>query len=351
MTYRVVQWSTGNVGKAALRAITEHPEMELVGVHAHGADKIGKDAAEFCGLPEPTGILATDDIDALLDLNADCVVYTTLMPNIDIMCRILERGTNIVGTAAFITGAHLGPNSRQRLHAAGLKGEASVHGTGVNPGYTGLLAVATSGLCDRIHSISVTESVDVTDYASKETWEALGWAKPPGTQGVVDLSEIRTREIREALEMVAEALGIELDDVTFDVEFSITPNEIVLPYMTYPAGTIAGQVSTYHGMRNGRSVIRQNIAYSVRGKLDPPIEVIEGHRIDIVGEPSLRVDLTWPRTKIPGVNRSRSLMDGAMVATAMAAVNAVPVVCAAPPGVRLAFELPPTPARGLVIDT
>src|SRR5690242_3783341 len=77
MSLRVIQFSTGNVGRHALRSIIHHRELELVGVHASSPDKVGRDAAELCGLAEPTGVIATDDLDALVALRADCVVYTS----------------------------------------------------------------------------------------------------------------------------------------------------------------------------------------------------------------------------------------------------------------------------------
>ena len=58
---RVIQWGTGHAGRPALRAIIRRPDLELVGVHAHAADKVGRDAAELCGLDEPTGVVATDE--------------------------------------------------------------------------------------------------------------------------------------------------------------------------------------------------------------------------------------------------------------------------------------------------
>ena len=73
---RIVQFSTGNVGQHSLQAIIGRPDLELVGVHAASPNKIGRDAAELCGLPEPTGVVATDDIDALIALEPDCSVYT-----------------------------------------------------------------------------------------------------------------------------------------------------------------------------------------------------------------------------------------------------------------------------------
>ena len=77
-TLRVVQWGTGNVGRHSLRHLIRHPGFELVGVHAHSAEKIGKDAADLTGIDdvERTGIAATNDVDALLALKPDVVVYT-----------------------------------------------------------------------------------------------------------------------------------------------------------------------------------------------------------------------------------------------------------------------------------
>jgi hypothetical protein len=76
LTLKVIQFSTGNVGRKALEMIIGRPDLELVGVHAASPDKVGRDAAELCGLTTPTGVLATDDLDALVALGADCVVYT-----------------------------------------------------------------------------------------------------------------------------------------------------------------------------------------------------------------------------------------------------------------------------------
>ena len=75
---RVIQWTTGNIGRRSLHAILARPDLELVGVYAHGADKVGRDAAELCGWPSPTGVLATNDVAALLALGADACCYSPL---------------------------------------------------------------------------------------------------------------------------------------------------------------------------------------------------------------------------------------------------------------------------------
>src|ERR1700751_1558006 len=101
---RVIQWTTGNIGRRSLHAIIGRPDLELVGVYAHGAEKVGVDAAELAGWPEPTGVRATDDIDALLALRPDACCYNPLWPNVDDLVRLLEAGVNFFSTAALITG-------------------------------------------------------------------------------------------------------------------------------------------------------------------------------------------------------------------------------------------------------
>eukprot|EP01032_Pedospumella_encystans_P002409 gene2409-2832_t len=91
---RVIQWTTGNIGRRSLHAILARPDLELVGVFAHGADKVGRDAAELCDWPSPTGVRATDDVDALVALGADACCYNPLWPSVDDLVRLLESGVN-----------------------------------------------------------------------------------------------------------------------------------------------------------------------------------------------------------------------------------------------------------------
>src|SRR5512143_4158617 len=113
MTLRVVQWTTGNVGKRSVRAIAGNAELELVGCYAWSPDKVGRDAGELCGIA-PLGVAATNDVDALLALRPDCVVYNPMWPNVDELVRILDAGINVLSTAAFITGDKLG-EGRERI--------------------------------------------------------------------------------------------------------------------------------------------------------------------------------------------------------------------------------------------
>jgi hypothetical protein len=99
--YRVVQWTTGNFGKSSVRAIVANPTLELVGCYAWSPDKGGRDVGELCGM-EPLGVTATDDVDRLLTLRPDCVVYNPMWIDVDELVRILSAGVDVVATASFI---------------------------------------------------------------------------------------------------------------------------------------------------------------------------------------------------------------------------------------------------------
>src|SRR5436190_12497153 len=152
VTIRVVQWTTGNVGRRSVRAVVAHPELELVGCYAWSPDKVGRDVGELCGTTA-AGVVATNDLDGLLALRPDCVVYNPKWPNISDLVQILESGANVVTTAAFITGDALLPDDRRQLVDACERGNSSIFGTGMNPGLANLLGIVSAGICDRVDSI------------------------------------------------------------------------------------------------------------------------------------------------------------------------------------------------------
>ena len=88
-TYRVIQWATGVVGKAALQHFIGNPIFELVGVLVTNPEKVGKDAGDLAGLPK-TGVLATNDVEKIYALDADCVHYAPLVADVDVICRLLK---------------------------------------------------------------------------------------------------------------------------------------------------------------------------------------------------------------------------------------------------------------------
>jgi hypothetical protein len=97
----VVQWATGGVGKAAIEGVLSHPDLELVGCWVHSAEKHGKDVGEILGI-EPVGVEATSRAEEILALDADCVVYSPLVPNDDEVAALLRSGKSVVTPVGWI---------------------------------------------------------------------------------------------------------------------------------------------------------------------------------------------------------------------------------------------------------
>jgi hypothetical protein len=294
--------------------------------------------------------MATNDVDALLALKPDAICYNTLARSLDDLCRILEAGINVVGTSRFVTGRRISPDAEARFAEACRKGRSSLHGTGLHPGLVNSLALQVSGFCTRLYSVEFTESADVTDYDSVSQWEAVGWGKPP-VEGndMAELIKMGSSEAGEGIEAMADALGIELDEVGFENEFLVAQEDLALPYLSINKGCVAGMRLSWYGMAYGRRVITVNMVYRMQGKLDPPLETFEGYAMEIQGEPSLRMTLGWDETKAAGVNREPTFMASTLEAAAAAVVNSIPAVCDAEPGVRTFAQLPPIVARHVVI--
>jgi len=227
---RVIQWTTGNIGRRSLHAVIGRDDMELVGVYAHGADKVGVDAAELSGWPEPTGVTATNDIDALLALKPDACCYNPLWPNIDELTRLLESGVNVCSSAAWITGGKQSPEDLERIRKACEKGNSTIFGSGAHPGMTNMVGMVLSGSCERVDEIRITESVDCSTYESAGTQTAMGFSQDPDTPGLAESVRRESEVFAESAAMMADAIGAKLDKMTFDVQFTAATGALPPPF-------------------------------------------------------------------------------------------------------------------------
>lgn len=180
---RVIQWTTGNVARQTVRAVLARDDLELVGAFAYSPEKVGRDVAELVGLEEPVGVTATDDVEHLLALRPDCVVYSSLFPNVEELSRLLRAGVNVVTSSAFLTGRSLGDVARNEIEAAAQAGNATIFDSGMNPGYTQLLAAVAAGASAHVRRVKVTESVDVAMFAPDANMDDLGWGRPADSPG------------------------------------------------------------------------------------------------------------------------------------------------------------------------
>jgi len=346
VTLRVVQWTTGNVGKQSVAAIAANPALELVGCYAWSPDKVGRDAGELCGL-NPLGVRATNDVNALLALRPDCVVYNPMWPSIDELVRILAAGVNVVSTAAFINGRRLGPD-RERLVEACERGASSLFGTGISPGWAELLAIVLAGISDRIDKVTINEAAYTAGYDSPATEIPAGFGRPIDDPHLPSMTARGTAVFSEAVAMVADALGVELDEVVCEAEYAKTTTDLDLGSWRIAAGCVAGIAASWQGRVGDRTVVELNVRWKKAATLEPDWQIEDGYVIEVQGRPTLRATLQFLP---PPDFQAESLADFMVlghIMTAMPAVNAIPGVVAAPPGIVSYPELPLPLPRGLV---
>jgi hypothetical protein len=345
VTTRVVQWTTGNVGRQSVEAVVAHPDLELVGCFAWSPDKAGRDVGELCGLA-PTGVTATNDVDALLALKPDCVVYNPMWIDVDELVRILESGVNVVTTAAFITGHSLG-DRRERIAAACAQGGASIFGSGINPGFVDLLAIVAAGGCDRIDKVTVIEEADISGYDSPATEIPVGFSHPIDDPSLPAMTAKATEVFIDAVHLLGDALGVQFDEVVCEAEYAKTTADVDLGSWSIKAGCVAGIAFSWHGKVKGRSIVELRFVWRKGQTLEPDWPIETGHRIKVDGSPNvaIKVDIS-PPADFTGTTMS-DFMRLPMILTAMPAVNAIPKVVDAAPGIVTYADILPLP-RGLV---
>jgi hypothetical protein len=162
MTHRVIQWATGNVGRAAIEGIANHPDLELVGAFVYSEDKVGRDAGEIAGVG-PLGVAATNRVDEILSSDAGCVVYAPMLANPSDVVRLLASGKNVVTPVGWVYPFRT--HDLTALEAACREGNTTLHGTGINPGgITEQLPLVLSAFCTNINHVRVEEFSDIRTY-------------------------------------------------------------------------------------------------------------------------------------------------------------------------------------------
>ncbi len=345
--YKVVQWTTGNVGKSSVRAIAANPLFELVGCYAWSSDKVGRDAGELCGI-EPLGVTATDDIEALLALKPDCVVYNPMWIDVDELVRILSAGVDVVATASFITGHNQG-DSRDRIAEACRRGGSTMFGSGISPGYINLLAVVAAGICDRVDKVTIDEAADTTFYDSPETEKPVGFGRPIDDPALPAMTAHGTGVFGEAVRLIGDALGVELDEVRCDAQYAQTTADLDLGSWTIPAGCVAGVHASWKGRAGDRTLVEINVRWRKGQTLEPDWRIEQdGWVLRVDGRPTVQNVVSFLPPPDFQAETIADFMTLGHIMTAMPVINAIPAVVAAAPGIVTYNDLALILPRGVV---
>jgi 2,4-diaminopentanoate dehydrogenase len=338
---RVVQWATGNIGLRSLRAVIEHPELELVGLYVYSDTKEGRDAGELCGT-EPTGVLATRDVDDILALRPDCVLYMGDRTDVDVLCRLLESGTNVVATRSDL---HHPPTMdsgvRERLEAACRAGGSSLHSTGSSPGFiTEALPLVLSSLERRLDRLSIEEYADMSSRNSPELlFGLMGFGAPKDEFDPGPRAQYAGGSFAGSLNVLADTVGLPLEGVEATAEVALARHRVEIAAGVVEAGTVAAQRMNVVGRTGSRSLLEFRATWYVTADLDPVWDMRDtGWRVRVEGDLPLDVEIHFP---VPDDEWGATSPN----VTAHRPVNAVRHVCAAKAGILTIADLPNVVAR------
>ncbi|MGB1142250.1 MAG: dihydrodipicolinate reductase, partial [Halioglobus sp.] len=340
MSVKVIQWATGGVGRASIAGIAAHPELELVGCWVHSADKAGQDAGTLAGI-EPLGVAATNDVEALLAMDADCVMYSPVVADKALVARILAAGKNVVTPLNWFYPARLDVSAlEEACHAGG----TTLHGTGIHPGgITEKFPLMVSALSSAITHVRAEEFSDIRTYGAPDVvGDIMLFGKTPEDAAASPMVQFLGQGFQQSMDMIADEMGFRIDgEVQARHETAVATQPIDSPIGVIEPGLVAAQRFTWEYTVDGVPVITVRVNWFMGEEhLDPPWNFgPEGERfeVEVAGDPPAHVTFHgWhPESVAAGLVRNPGI-----VATANHCVSAIPYTCRAEPGVKSYLDLP-----------
>ncbi|WP_406503890.1 dihydrodipicolinate reductase [Streptomyces sp. NBC_00212] len=349
-----VVWGTGNVGRAAIRAVEAHPALELAAVLVHDPAKVGRDAGELAGVEGQLGVAASDDIEAVLAEHPRAVVYAAsggIRPDEALadVTRAMRAGAVVVTPALYPLYDHRGapPEFRDPVLAAVAAGGGSLFVSGVDPGWgNDVLPLLISGLGSTVDAIRCQEIFDYSTYEQEESVRHLiGMGHPMDYEPLMLAPSVPTMVWGGQLRLMARALGVELDDIRETLERRALDATVSTRTMgTFEAGTQGAVRFEVQGIVEGepRIVIEHVTRIHPSCAPDWPVPPDGGdgaHRVVIEGRPRIEVTV---EASDEGENRSA----GGNATAVGRLVNAIDWLVAAEPGLYDALDVPLRPAVG-----
>ena len=355
MSYSVVGWSTGNVGRQAIAGIHAHPDLDLIGVWVSSPAKIGRDAGELAGIGTELGVRATADAESLLALRPDCILHSAMadhriMEALEDLQRFLRAGINVASSGPVFLQYPDGVVPDEivaPVRQAALDGGSSLWVNGIDPGFANdLLPLALTGISERIDEIRCLEILNYATYDQPMVlFDIMGFGRPLDETPLLLQPGMLTTAFGSVVRQLASGLDVELDSVEQVYERVPAPDAFEIASGTVDEGTAAALRFEVRGIRQGRALVVLEHVTRLRDDLapewpQPPGD--GGYRVVISGEPNYTADL-----QLLGSDGDHNT--AGLKATAMRLVNAVPAVVAAPPGLLTTLDLPLVTGRGLVV--
>lgn len=343
MTFRVIQWATGHTGKMVARAIAERPEYQIVGAFVYNPEKAGKDLGEICGI-DKLGVIATNDRQAILDLDADCVMFLAGAENdvpgaLNDVCALLASGKNVITTPAqFVYPKSMGPEFEGRIVDACAVGGTTYHGLGVMPGFIAEnVALTLTRMSRKIDLLNCYETLLYNEYPSTfQMFDLMGFGyEPDDPTPMFSNPEVVAEVWRHSCMLVAEAVNLPIDRIEGFRNLEVTDKDLHVAAGFIRKGTVAAINFGCRVISNGEPRIVMQHYTRMCPDVAPDWPRGDGWTIEIEGEPSIRA-------KIEVGIHGEVHTDQGCLATAMHAIHAVPYVISADTGILSLADVPPS---------
>ncbi|MCW2554436.1 MAG: dihydrodipicolinate reductase [Mycobacterium sp.] len=340
MTLRVVQWATGGVGIAAIKGVLEHPDLELAGCWVHSEAKSGKDVGEIIGT-DPLGVVATSDVEAILALDADAVIYSPLMPNTDEVTALLRSGKNVVTPVGWF---YPGEKEAGPLRAAALEGGVTLHGTGIAPGgISEKFPLVFSIMSTGVTFVRAEEFSDLRTYDAPDVLRyVMGFGETPEKALTGPMQKLLDGGFIQSVRMCVDEMGFAADPkIRATQEIAVATAPIDSPMGAIQPGQVAGRKFHWEALVGDEVVVRVTVNWFMgQENLDPAWTfgpAGERYEMEVKGNPDFTVTIKGfqPDSVEEGLESNNGI-----VATAAHCVNSIPAVCAAEPGIATYLDLP-----------
>jgi hypothetical protein len=327
---KVVVWGTGQMGTGIIKLVLQKEGMKLAGVISARKERGGTDVGSILGTEKPLGLTISTDAAALLaSVRPDVVLHATSSRVVDAFGELetaLGAGANVISIAEEMSFPRYGsPELSEKIDMAARKNKVSILGTGINPGFVlDLLVIALTGVCFSVDSITARRVNDLSPYGpSVLRTQGVGITPEQFHAGVADGSVVGHFGFPESISMIARSLGWEIERIEQTREPIVSQVERKTPFVTIKPGLTAGCKHTGIGYMKGRPVITLIHPQQVHPSL---ADVTTGDYIEIAGNPNVSFSGS---PEIPGG-----------IGTEALAVNMIPQVINAAPGLYTMADLP-----------
>ena len=320
---RFVHIGLGPMGANLCKLALAKQGIELVG--AVERINLGKDVGEVIGLNQKVGVALTDDLAAALAAKPDVVLHSTLssLEQVqDQLATVVKAGVNVVSTCEELSYPwETHPRIAKGLDALAKQNHVTILGTGVNPGFCmDTFPIVMTGVCQRVDKIRIARIQDASSRRLPFQKKIGAGCTPKEFEALKASGKLRHVGLRESSEMIAAALGWTITEYAETIEPIMAETETASPYLVVKRGQAAGVEQIAVGKMNGTEIIRMEF----QAYLGAP----ESHdTVYITGVPNMEATIKG------GVQGD--------IATAAMAVNAMPRVIQAAPGLLTMKDVPP----------